>query len=117
MYLKNVAQFLAYVAETPPPTCRLSRVAMVGLTREMRSLIRSVSRRVVVHEVAVKQAKEGHLIAKATLRRCAAFAKGAIPGILGKFWPPLASQTYSAYHTPLTLVLFPLPHRPPQGNG
>ncbi|CAM4688133.1 unnamed protein product [Leuciscus chuanchicus] len=84
MYLKNVAQFLAYVTETPPPICRLSCVVMVGLNREKRSLIRSVRRRVVVHEVAVKQAKEGHLIAKATLRQCVASAKSAIPEILAR---------------------------------
>ncbi|KAK7149358.1 hypothetical protein R3I94_008870 [Phoxinus phoxinus] len=82
MYLKNVAQFLAYVAETPPPTSRLSRTAMVGLNREIKLLIRSVRRRVVVHEVVVKQAKECHLNARATLRQCVTSTKDAIPEIL-----------------------------------
>ncbi|CAM4733718.1 unnamed protein product [Leuciscus chuanchicus] len=99
MYLKNVAQFLAYVAETPPPTCQLSRTVMVGLNREIKSMIRSVRRRVVIHEVAFKQAKESQLIPKATLRQCAASAKIAIPEILGTFLPPLTSQS-SAFHTP-----------------
>ncbi|CAM4733354.1 unnamed protein product [Leuciscus chuanchicus] len=84
MYLKNVSQFLAYVTETPPPNCRLSRTVMVGLNREIKSLIRSVRRRVVVHEVAVKQAKDSHLIPKAALRQCVASTKVAIPEILAR---------------------------------
>ncbi|XP_067301019.1 uncharacterized protein [Pseudorasbora parva] len=83
-YLKNVAQFLAYVAETPPPTSRLSRTVMVGLNREIKNMIRSVRRRVVMHEVKVKQAKEGRLISKTTLRQCLAKAKVAIPKILAR---------------------------------
>lgn len=99
MYLKNMAQFLAYVTETPPPTCWLSCSVMVGLNREIKAMIRSVRWRVVMHEVAVKQAEEGHLIPKATLRQCVASAKTVIPEVLGKFLPPLTSQT-SAFHTP-----------------
>ncbi|XP_048038383.1 uncharacterized protein LOC125263417 [Megalobrama amblycephala] len=81
-YLKNVAQFLAYLAEIPPPTCRLSRTVMVGLNREIKMMIRSVRRKVVMHEVRVKQAKEGRIIPKATLRQCVASAKTTIPDIL-----------------------------------
>ncbi|CAM4684078.1 unnamed protein product [Leuciscus chuanchicus] len=67
---------------------------MVGLNREIKAMIRSVRWR-----VAVKQAKEGHLIPKVTLRQCVASAKTVIPEVLGKFLPPLTSQT-SAFHTP-----------------
>ncbi|XP_048010905.1 uncharacterized protein LOC125244732 [Megalobrama amblycephala] len=45
-------------------------------------MIRSVRWKVDMHEVRVKQAKEGRLIAKATLRQCVASAKAAIPDIL-----------------------------------
>ncbi|ROL50898.1 hypothetical protein DPX16_3532 [Anabarilius grahami] len=37
-----------------------------------------------MHEVRVKQAKEGRLIAKATLRQCVASAEAAIPDILAR---------------------------------
>lgn len=111
-YLKNVAQFLAYVAQTPPPTCRLSRTVMVGLQREIKAMIRSVRRSVVVHEVKVKQAKHGRLIPKATLRQCVATAKLAIPDILGKF---LTSSHPSKLRVPQAhLTLLPLL---PQGNS
>lgn len=88
-YLKNVLQFLQYIKETPPPTCRLSRVALIGIRRELQNLMRPVRRSVAVHEVAVKQAKEGRLIPKATLRACREAAKKKIPEILGKFLTPL----------------------------
>ncbi|KAI7807084.1 hypothetical protein IRJ41_019463, partial [Triplophysa rosa] len=58
-YLKNVAQFLDYVAETPPATSRLSKAVLVGIRREVRTLIKGMRRRVVTHEYAVKTAKEG----------------------------------------------------------
>lgn len=104
-YLKNVAQFLQFVNETPPPTCRLSSVTLFGLRREIRSMIRPVRRSVAVHRVAVKQAKEGRLISKATLRACQEAAKKRIPEILSKFSTTLASQTLAS-HVPLNASLF-----------
>ncbi len=95
-YLKNVAQFLQYLNETPPPTCWLSRVALVGLKREIRNLIRLVRCRMVVQELDVKQAKEARLIPKATLRACRESAKHKIPEILGKFSTPLTSYTLAS---------------------
>ncbi|XP_016373395.1 uncharacterized protein LOC107712588 [Sinocyclocheilus rhinocerous] len=96
-YLKNVAQFLQFVNETPPPTCRLSRVSLFGLRREIQSIIRPVRRSVAVHQVAVKQAKEGRLISKVTLRACREAAKKRIPEILNKFSTPLKKDQWSFY--------------------
>lgn len=104
-YLKNVAQFLQYLNETPPPTCRLSRVVLVGLRREIRNLICPVRRSVVVRELDVKQAKEARLIPKATLRACRESAKQKIPEILGKFSTQLTSYTL-AYDVTLNASLF-----------
>lgn len=98
-YLKNVSQFLAFVAETPPPTYRLSRTVMFGLQREIKSMIKSVRRNVVMHEVQVKQAKQGRLIPKAMLRQCVTAARAAIPEILGKSLPPVTPLT-SSPHAP-----------------
>ncbi|XP_048014510.1 uncharacterized protein LOC125247288 [Megalobrama amblycephala] len=103
-YLKNVAQFLAYVEETPPPTCRLSRTVMVGLNREIKT-IRSVRRKVVMHEVRVKQAKEGRLIAKATLRQCVASAKAAIPDILARLRETANRALHWSFYGHLTAYL------------
>ncbi|XP_056308662.1 uncharacterized protein LOC130220326 [Danio aesculapii] len=81
-YLKNVAQFLDYLSETPPASCRLSSTTLVLIRRELRALIRGIRRRVVVHEVRTKQAKEGRLISKATLLRCHRTAGRKIPALL-----------------------------------
>lgn len=104
-YLKNVARFLQFVNETPPPTCRLSCFALFGLRREIRSMIHPVRRSMAVHQVAVKQAKEGHLISKATLRACQEAAKKRIPEILSKFSSPLACHSLAS-HVPLNASLF-----------
>lgn len=65
-YMKNLAQFLDYLAETPPPTCRLSKVVMVAIRREVRAMMKSMRRKMVMHQVAVKTAKEGKLIPKSS---------------------------------------------------
>lgn len=83
-YLKNVAQFLDYLSETPPAACQLSSTALVLIRREVRALIRGIRRRVVVHEVRTKQAKESRLIPKASLVRCHRTAGRKIPALLGK---------------------------------
>ncbi|XP_039528819.1 uncharacterized protein LOC120479993 [Pimephales promelas] len=105
MYLKNVSQFLLYISETPPPTCRLSCTVMVGLNREIKSLIRSVWRRVVVHEVGVNQAKEGHLIPKAALRQCVASARAAIAEILACLKVTLDRKDQWSFYGHLTAYL------------
>nr|XP_021323985.1 uncharacterized protein LOC110438147 isoform X2 [Danio rerio]XP_021331171.1 uncharacterized protein LOC108183685 isoform X2 [Danio rerio] len=81
-YLKNVAQFLDYLSETPPAACQLSSTALVLIRREVRALIRGIRRRVVVHEVRTKQAKESRLIPKASLVRCHRTAGRKIPALL-----------------------------------
>ncbi|XP_073803612.1 uncharacterized protein isoform X3 [Danio rerio] len=81
-YLKNVAQFLDYLSETPPAACQLSSTALVLIRREVRALIRGIRRRVVVHEVRTKQAKESRLIPKASLLRCHRTAGRKIPALL-----------------------------------
>ncbi len=67
-------------------------------------MIHPVRRSVAVHQVAVKQAKEGHLISKATLRACQEAAKKRIPEILSKFSSPLAS--FFGIPVPLNASLF-----------
>lgn len=81
-YIKNVAQFIDYLAETPPPTSHLSKVVMAGIRRELHGLIKSMRRKMVMHQVAVKTAKEDCLISKADLLKCRAEARKAIPEIL-----------------------------------
>ncbi|XP_016380028.1 uncharacterized protein LOC107717704 [Sinocyclocheilus rhinocerous] len=101
-YLKNVAQFLQFVNETPPPTCRLSCVTLFGLRREIQSIIRPVRRSVAVHQVAVKQAKEGRFISKATLRACREAAKKMIPEILNRLKTAVEKKDQWSFYGHLT---------------
>ncbi|XP_067284388.1 uncharacterized protein [Pseudorasbora parva] len=83
-YLKNVAQFLDYMAETPPPTCHLSKVVLVGIRRQAKIMLKLLQRKVVVQKVAFNPAKEGRLIPKAVLKECRSTAKQRIPEILAR---------------------------------
>nr|XP_055065242.1 uncharacterized protein LOC129447502 [Misgurnus anguillicaudatus] len=101
-YLKNVAQFLDFLAETPPKTCRLSKNAMTRARREVRMLLRSMKRPVTMHQMEVKEVKEGQLISKQVLRRCNAEAKKAIPRILDKLEKDLCQKTQYSFYGHLT---------------
>lgn len=74
-YVKNVAQFVDYLAKTPPPTSRISKVVMVGIRHELRAILKSMRHKMVMNQVAVKK----RLIPKADLRKCCAEARKAIP--------------------------------------
>ncbi|KAI7811778.1 hypothetical protein IRJ41_018877 [Triplophysa rosa] len=78
-YLKNVAQFLDYMSETPPLSCHLSKQAMLRIRREVRTLLKSLKKKVTMHQIWVKQAKEGWLIPKVVLHRCREEAKKGNP--------------------------------------
>ncbi|XP_073729886.1 uncharacterized protein [Misgurnus anguillicaudatus] len=104
-YLKNVAQFLDYVIDTPPVTCRLSKKALVGVRREVRSLIRGLKRQVTVHQMAVKRSKDGRLISKHTLIRCRELAKAAIPRIFDQLDRDYSQKTQFLLYGYLTAYL------------
>ncbi|XP_073802858.1 uncharacterized protein [Danio rerio] len=92
--LGRIKAFLGYMAalseERGPvprlpignPAGRLSSTTLVLIRREVRALIRGIRRRVVVHEVRTKQAKESRLIPKASLVRCQRTAGRKIPALL-----------------------------------
>ncbi|XP_073731779.1 uncharacterized protein [Misgurnus anguillicaudatus] len=104
-YLKNVAQFIDYVVDTPTVTCRLSKKALVGVRREVRSLIRGLKRQVTVHQMAVKRSKDGRLISKQTLIRCRALAKAAIPRIFDQLVRDFSQKTQFLLYGYLTAYL------------
>ncbi|KAA0701563.1 hypothetical protein E1301_Tti023211 [Triplophysa tibetana] len=43
-YLKNIAQFMDYVAATHPPTCRLPKRVLFSIRREMRMMLPCMKR-------------------------------------------------------------------------
>nr|XP_055063038.1 uncharacterized protein LOC129446112 [Misgurnus anguillicaudatus] len=101
-YLNNVAQFLDYVYETPPPTSRLSKKSMLGIRREVRALLKGLRRGVVMHQIGVKQAKEGRVIPKAVLRQCLSEAKKRIPEVLDQLENDLQQKTQFSFYGYLT---------------
>lgn len=62
--------FIRYIAETPPPSCRLSKNALIGLRHEMLSVRKSLKRGVAMHRTSVRAKEEVWVIAKATLLKC-----------------------------------------------
>lgn len=81
-YVLNVGCFMQYLAETPPPSCRLSKQSLIGLRREIAAIRRSLKRGVAIHQTAVKTQKEERVISKAILLKCRELAAKAIPDLL-----------------------------------
>ncbi|XP_065096456.1 uncharacterized protein [Paramisgurnus dabryanus] len=104
-YVKNAAQFVDYLSQTPPQTSRLSKKAMVSIQREIRTAIKSMRRKVVVHQVAVKTAKEGRLIPKAELLKCRSKARAAIPEILARLRETISSKDQWSFYGHMTAYL------------
>lgn len=85
-YAQNIAQFMNYLSETPPTTCRLTKPVLIRLRREMRQVIKAMHRGVTMHKAAVKAMKEEKVISKETLRKCWELSRKAIPELLSKFF-------------------------------
>ncbi|XP_073711536.1 uncharacterized protein [Misgurnus anguillicaudatus] len=119
-YLNNVAQFLDYIHETPPPTSRLSKKSMLGIRREVRALLKGLRRGVVMHQIGVKQAKEGRVIPKAVLRQCLSEAKKRIPEVLGRSKSlsvlPLCPVSCLCFTQVCSCIHRPARERPPAEN-
>ncbi|CAM4574988.1 unnamed protein product [Leuciscus chuanchicus] len=81
-YVQNVSQFITFISETPPPSCRLSKTVLIGLRREMQSVKKSLRRKVAMHRTSVKTGKEKRVLSKGTILQCQRQAKQAIPKIL-----------------------------------
>nr|XP_055049616.1 uncharacterized protein LOC129435188 [Misgurnus anguillicaudatus] len=75
---------------------------MTRVRREVRMLLRSMKRPVMMHQMEVKEIKEGQLISKQVLRHCNAEAKKAIPRILDKLEKDLFQKTQYNFYGHLT---------------
>lgn len=83
-YVTNIGGFIKYITETPPPSCRLSKTALIRLRREVVNLRKLLKRHVAIHQTLVKAEKEVRVISKATLLKCQTLAAQAIPDLLSK---------------------------------
>ncbi|XP_041840379.1 uncharacterized protein LOC121639285 [Melanotaenia boesemani] len=81
-YLKNVANFVKFVSETPPRTSRLTKVQIFSLQREIRMCIKNLQRELVVHKMSVKRQKVGKLPLREDLKACLTRGRQRIPELL-----------------------------------
>jgi len=82
-YLRNILQFLNYLQETPPRSCRLRRGQVSALTRAVNKAL--LARPIVTHQLTVKARKIKKIVFRASLRRCQDQARlAAIPELLSK---------------------------------
>ncbi|CAM4539474.1 unnamed protein product [Leuciscus chuanchicus] len=92
-YVQNVSQFLVFISDTPPPSCRLSKTVLFGLRREMQSIKKSLKRKVAMHRTSVKTKKEQRVLSKVTILQCQSQAKQAIPKILSQLESDVATTS------------------------
>ncbi|XP_035478727.2 uncharacterized protein LOC118299259 [Scophthalmus maximus] len=83
-YLQNTLHFIKFMTGIPPKTCRLTRVQFTSVERELKMGVRSLQRRVVVHQMSTKRLKISKLPSRQALRGCLSAAAAAIPQLLGK---------------------------------
>lgn len=82
IHLKNVDQFMKYFAETSPPSCRLTRVQLTGVSRTLKNCLQKMRKDVVLHQIAAKEAKVSRVIPGPTLAKCQDLARRRIPQLL-----------------------------------
>ncbi|GLD72757.1 uncharacterized protein AKAME5_002408200, partial [Lates japonicus] len=56
-YLKNAANFVGFLESTPLRTCRLTKVQLKAIHQELTMGIKTLQRRVTVHQMATKRTK------------------------------------------------------------
>ncbi|XP_056598325.1 uncharacterized protein LOC130417002 [Triplophysa dalaica] len=104
-YLKNIAQFMDYVAATPPLSCRLSKRVLLSIRREVRMMLQCMNRPVTLHQMTVKRAKDGQLISKALLKKCREEARQKIAQIIDELENTKAQKTQFRFYGYLTAFL------------
>ncbi|KAG1927358.1 hypothetical protein F2P79_024296 [Pimephales promelas] len=85
-YVQNVSQFLNYVCETPPPSCRLSKTVLIGLRREMMSIRKSLKRKVAMNRTAFPSPPKPSYYCEAILVFRHAQCPRAVEALMGEEW-------------------------------
>jgi hypothetical protein len=85
-YTLTIGAFLKYSEETPPSGCRLTVNQWRGINRLMKGISKSMRRPVSLHQIKVKDNKEGKVVSKKSLLECQSLAKAKIPQVLSKFF-------------------------------
>ncbi|KAJ8333412.1 hypothetical protein SKAU_G00414200 [Synaphobranchus kaupii] len=67
-YLINVRNFVEYMKETPPANARLNSAQLTVVLRTVKQALLTMSRKVVLRQLAVKASKVSKVVAKDTLQ-------------------------------------------------
>ncbi|GLD72861.1 uncharacterized protein AKAME5_002418600, partial [Lates japonicus] len=78
-YLKNAANFVGFLESTPLRTCRLTKVQLKAIHQELTMGIKTLQRRVTVHQMATKRTKVQSVPSREDLRTCIRTAEAHIP--------------------------------------
>ncbi|XP_047191692.1 uncharacterized protein LOC124850793 [Scophthalmus maximus] len=97
-YLQNALHFARFMVGIPPKTCRLTRVQFASIERELKTGVRSLQRRVVVHQMSTKRLKISKLPSRQALRGCLSAAAVAIPQLLGELEAKFDNATRFLYY-------------------
>nr|XP_020444811.1 uncharacterized protein LOC109953686 [Monopterus albus] len=97
-YLRNVLQFMIYFKETPPKLARLSQSQITGVIRAVRQAIKSISKKMLAHQLTTKDKKLSKVVSQESLRRCQVGARKAIPKLLKELREDYTVQLRNAFY-------------------
>ncbi|XP_034095795.1 uncharacterized protein LOC117562121 [Gymnodraco acuticeps] len=81
-YIKNISHFLKYMNETPCKGSRLNQNDMILITREVAAILKSMRKKVFIHQMQVKRDKIEGLPSHKDIMACLTAAKTRIPQLL-----------------------------------
>ncbi|XP_071060386.1 uncharacterized protein [Pseudochaenichthys georgianus] len=81
-YIKNISHFLKYMADTPCKGSRLSQTDMILIKREVVAILKSLKRKVLIHQMQVKRDKMEGLPSHNDLMTCLTSTTTRIPQLL-----------------------------------
>ncbi|XP_034076585.1 uncharacterized protein LOC117549094 [Gymnodraco acuticeps] len=81
-YIKNIAHFVKYMSATPCKGSRLNQNDMTLITRELGAILKSLRKKVVIHQMQVKRDKMEGLPSHKDIIACLTAANTLIPQLL-----------------------------------
>ncbi|XP_034055401.1 uncharacterized protein LOC117535148 [Gymnodraco acuticeps] len=81
-YIKNISHFLKYMADTPCKGSRLNQNDKIVIKREVIAILKSLRKKVLIHQMQVKRDKMEGLPSHKDIMACLTAAKTRIPQLL-----------------------------------
>ncbi|XP_034076558.1 uncharacterized protein LOC117549075 [Gymnodraco acuticeps] len=81
-YIKNISHFLKYMSATPCKGSRLNQNDMTVIKRELVAILKSLRKKMIIHQMQVKRDKMEGLPSYKDIMACLTAAKSRIPQLL-----------------------------------